>query len=180
MCGKLWHEGGNKSLRHILGVGLDVGEIIFHQLCDGGRVLWDCAVLGKVCHCKSHHNLFGSRACNPSPGNHYTEEPSLAIPATTSFYPIWEKWTLDPLLFYALSVNSRTMDCQTLPSVAPASVGLTASPPMEAMALLLWALHGHHCLVGLGPSFGHCLHWSYYTLKKQRTCVGYEAETRAM
>lgn len=79
-----------------------------HQLCDGGRVLWDCTVLGEVCHCKSHHNLLGSRVCNTSPGNQSIGVPCLAIPNCSPILSNLRKWTLDPLLFYALSVNSRT------------------------------------------------------------------------
>lgn len=83
-------------------------------------------------------------------------------PATTPSYPSWENGPWIHCFFMLFLWIQGPMDCQTFPSIAPASLGLTASPPSEAMALLLWALHGHHCLVGL-PSFGQCLHWTYYT-----------------
>lgn len=163
MGGKLWHEGGNKSLRYLLGVRLDVGGIIFHQLCDGGRALWDWAVLGKVCHWKSHHNLLGSRACNPSPGNHCIGVPSLAIPSHNPILSNLRKWTLDPLLFYAFSVNSRT---HGLPD------------PSQYSSCFCWAhsitSNGSNGTPAISTAWSslpcrvvaqlwHCLHWTYYT-----------------
>lgn len=113
--------------------------------------------IGEVCHCKSHHNLLGSKACNPSPGNLHRSallgHPQLQPRSIQS-----EKMDLGSIAFLC-----SFCEFKALPSIAPASVGLTASPPMEAVALLLWALHSHHCLVRLQPSFGHCLHWTYYT-----------------
>lgn len=175
--GELWHEGGNTSL----GVGLDVGGIIFHQLCAGGRVLWNCTVSGKVCHCKPHHVLLDSGACNPVPWNYCIGMSCLAVPK--SILPNLRNWTLDPLLLYVLSVNSRIHGlpdasqysccfCWAHTITSSGSNGASAmatvgSPLPRRVAAQLQTLPMPKFL----QKASHC--------DKQRTCVGSETETQA-
>lgn len=119
-------------------------------------------------------------ACNPGPGNHCIGVPCSAIPNCKPVLPNLRKWTLDPLLLYALSVNTRTHRlpdplrysscfCQAHSITSIMSNGVTAmatsgsSLPHRVTAQLcalptLKLLHKASCC------------------ETQRTCVGSETE----
>ena len=165
-----------------LGVELDVGGIIFHQLHSGGRVLCNCAELGKAYHCKPHIDLLVSGYCSPGPGNCCIGVPCLAIPRCKPVLPTGETEPRFHCSFVLFLWIQGPTSCQTLPSIASASAGLTASPPVEAMVLLLWPpqspLPSRVAAQLQALPMLKLLHKASHS-EKQRICVGSERETHA-